>query len=258
MVTKRDALFYQISTLPTSYVPKIEDYPLKLDDGTEKHKISAFNVPPVQKKEAKLSQWEYLDAEKVQTLLTLTDQKEIFEYIGRMFTNVENFCRVLQNKMLILFDVGSTLKNYPTGRPKDFFIQLLSDVTKFCQSQSYDLEKVASVLSQFYLTHNYFTSSVDVSAEKVYIYFKDLMMCHSLPFPPCKKKIFTLNEARDILEFFCRIYTRNLPLIKYLCLPNFALYLNYEIPPAPVFVTKGKKVTGKEKKEKKGKGKKKK
>ncbi|XP_050309252.1 uncharacterized protein LOC126745447 isoform X2 [Anthonomus grandis grandis] len=234
MVTKRDALFYQISTLPTSYVPKIEDYPLKLDDGTEKHKISAFNVPPVQKKEAKLSQWEYLDAEKVQTLLTLTDQKEIFEYIG------------------------STLKNYPTGRPKDFFIQLLSDVTKFCQSQSYDLEKVASVLSQFYLTHNYFTSSVDVSAEKVYIYFKDLMMCHSLPFPPCKKKIFTLNEARDILEFFCRIYTRNLPLIKYLCLPNFALYLNYEIPPAPVFVTKGKKVTGKEKKEKKGKGKKKK
>ncbi|CAG9772302.1 unnamed protein product [Ceutorhynchus assimilis] len=211
MTTKRDSLSYQISYLPNSHVPKLEDYYSFKEKPEEiEHKISAFNIPNVTRKEPKLSQWDYLDQEKVEALLKLKTVKEIHSFID------------------------STLKNHPKGRPKDIFVQLLADVINFSKFHKYDTEKTATLLSQFFLTHKYFISGQEVGAEKLYIYFKDLMMCHSLPFPPSYKKVFQLKDAKNILEFFCKIYLRNLPLLKYLCLPNFALYLNYEIPPAPV------------------------
>lgn len=55
------------------------------------------------------------------------------------------------------------------------------NVTKFCKTLDLNLEKSAALLSQFHLTHLFFTSKLDMSAEKVYTYFKDLTMCHSLP-----------------------------------------------------------------------------
>lgn len=60
-------------------------------------------------------------------------------------------------------------------------MHLLFDVVKFCRSRDFDTEKSAATMSQFYQTHIYFTSGLEVSAEKLYIYFKELVMCHSLP-----------------------------------------------------------------------------
>uniref|UniRef100_A0AAR5P9E1 Uncharacterized protein n=1 Tax=Dendroctonus ponderosae TaxID=77166 RepID=A0AAR5P9E1_DENPD len=216
--------FVQINNLP-----KIGDFCFTLNP-KERHRITAFNQTTATVKEPRISQYEYLDQEKTSHLLNLKTSKEIYDFIA------------------------STLSNHSKGRPKDLFIQLISDVTKFCQSRAFDVEKTATVLSQFYQTHLYFTSGLQVSAEKIYIYFKELMMCHSLPFPPAQKKVFSVKEAKDILEFFCKIYLRNLPLVKYLCMPNFALYLNYEIPPRPVLHStdkkKGKKGTDRSDKKK--------
>lgn len=78
--------------------------------------------------------------------------------------------------------LATTLNNvYPKGRPKDIFVHLMFDVVKFCRACEFDTEKSAATMSQFYQTHIYFTSGLEVSAEKLYIYFKELMMCHSLP-----------------------------------------------------------------------------
>ncbi|ENN78716.1 hypothetical protein D910_03626, partial [Dendroctonus ponderosae] len=200
-------------------------------------------------KEPRISQYEYLDQEKTSHLLNLKTSKEIYDFIG-LFSTISRY----KDYLFCSLKSASTLSNHSKGRPKDLFIQLISDVTKFCQSRAFDVEKTATVLSQFYQTHLYFTSGLQVSAEKIYIYFKELMMCHSLPFPPAQKKVFSVKEAKDILEFFCKIYLRNLPLVKYLCMPNFALYLNYEIPPRPVLHStdkkKGKKGTDRSDKKK--------
>lgn len=130
-------------------------------------------------------------------------------------------------------------------------------VRKFCDSSEFNLEQSGATLSMFYLTHRYFTSLLQVSAEKVYEYFKEFVMKHSLMVPPKYTKIFTFEEAKNILLFFCKLYLRNLPLIRLLTLPNFALYLDCYIEPEPVFKkdkNKGKEKKGK--KDKKGKDKK--
>lgn len=51
------------------------------------------------------------------------------------------------------------------------------------------------------------------------------------------------------MELFCKLYLRNLPLVRLLGLPNFAFYFNYELEPEPDLNKKSKK--GKEEKGKK-------
>ncbi|KAL1490713.1 hypothetical protein ABEB36_013364 [Hypothenemus hampei] len=219
----RDLFRYQISSLPINNVPKIEDFACD----NQVHKITAFNQTESCVKELKLSQWKFLDFVKTEELLQLTNPQQIYKFIG------------------------SNLQPFLKGRTKELFIKLMVDVTKFCQKQEYITQKATTVLSQFYQTHIYFICNADSTAEKIYIYFKDLVLQHSLPFPPNYEKVFNLKESRDILQCFVKIYLRNLPLIKYLDLPIWALYLNYTIP-TPLIVKKEKH----QKKSKKKKGKK--
>ncbi|CAH1955865.1 unnamed protein product [Acanthoscelides obtectus] len=103
------------------------------------------------------------------------------------------------------------------------------NVVKFCKKAQFNLEKCGAILSTFYMTHNYVISRFDVSAEKIYNYFKDLVMCHSLPFPPSNLKILSHADATSVMSLFCKMYLRNLPLIRFLCSPNFAFQWQYEL-----------------------------
>lgn len=176
MVSKRDALAYQISSLPVSNLPKIGDFSCTLNPNEPAHRITAFNQTSATVKEPRLSQYEYLNQEKTSQLVKLKASKEIYDFIGLCCT-----IPLWTANLFHSFALASTLTSHPRGRPKDLFIQLISDVTRFCKSCAFDAEKTATVLSQFYQTHLYFTSGLEVTAEKTYIYFKELMMCHSLP-----------------------------------------------------------------------------
>lgn len=115
----------------------------------------------------------------------------------------------------------------PKGEPRELFIIMMLNVRKFCLNSNFDLRKTGATLSTFYLTHIFTTSKFDRSSQKVFSYFKDLLTCHALPFPPDKIKIFTHKEVKSIMEFFYKIYLRNLPLLRLLCLPNFAFSVQY-------------------------------
>lgn len=119
-------------------------------------------------------------------------------------------------------------KEYPKGEPREIFTSMILNVRKFCKKSDFDIERTGAVLSLFYLTHIYTTSKFDISVDKVFSYFKELFFCHILPFPPNKRKIFTHKESKSVLEFFYKIYLRNLPLVRLLCLPNFAFSVTYD------------------------------
>lgn len=119
-------------------------------------------------------------------------------------------------------------KEYPKGIPRNIFVSLMLNVRKFCEKAAFDIEKTGVLLSVFYLTHIYTRSKFDLLPDKIFSYFKELIFCHALPFPPNKRKIFSQKETKSILEFFFKLYLRNLPLLRLLCLPNFAFSLQYE------------------------------
>ncbi|XP_044266394.1 uncharacterized protein LOC123012499 [Tribolium madens] len=157
----------------------------------------------------------------------------------------------IKSKRLRRQFIENKLHRKPKGLPRIIFRELMYSVTKFCTSSNYTVEQTGALLSQFYLTHLFFTSVLDVGPEKVYEYFKELQMCHSLPFPPHSIKLFNLEEIKNNMVHFCKLYVRNLPLVRFLCLPNFTLRVNHHLEPD---IAPGKKKGKKGKK--KGKGKK--
>lgn len=128
------------------------------------------------------------------------------------------------NVFLLESKIGN---EHPKGEPREMFISMMFNVQNFCKRNKFDINRTGATLSVFYLTHIYTTSKYDLSSEKVFSYFKELLFCHTLPFPPYNSKVFTHKETMTILEFFFKIYLRNLPLIRLLCLPNFAFTVVY-------------------------------
>lgn len=64
---------------------------------------------------------------------------------------------------------------------KSVYVEMIYNVRKFCKNGCFNLEQSGAILSQFHLTHLYMKSDSQIPAEKVYLYFKELMLCHSLP-----------------------------------------------------------------------------
>lgn len=83
MTSKRDILAYQISTLPLSYVPRIDEFYVTQQKIKEPfYKVTAFNEPDFTVKEPTLSQWHYLDPAKTDELLKLKNDRETRDFLG--------------------------------------------------------------------------------------------------------------------------------------------------------------------------------
>ncbi|KAJ8920990.1 hypothetical protein NQ315_015785 [Exocentrus adspersus] len=189
-------------------VPEVEE---------SKSKFAVYREPCYEARQPAICTWEFMDQDNLRRFMLLQDKSEV--------------------KKSIDLNIGTV---HPKGQARLIFVELMYNIRKFCKVRGFNLEKAGATLSQFYLTHLFFTSKLDMSSEKIYIYFKDLMMCHSLPFPPHSLKIFSNQETKDVMQLFCKLYLRNLPLVRFLSLPNFAFQINYELEPEPV-LTKPKK-----------------
>ncbi|CAG9825453.1 unnamed protein product [Phaedon cochleariae] len=193
-----------------------------------REKFYAFQEPNSNISEPKVCLWEFMKRDELEYFLKMNKNEQI---------------NAIDSKMN---------KDVPKGKARTVFIELMYNTMKFCESHGFNLEKSAVILSQFYLTHIYFTSTLDTSAEKVFTYFKELTLCHSLPFPPHSSRFLSHKETNIVLELFCKLYLRNLPLIRFLSLPNFALFLHYDLEPDIVAKNESVKTT-KDTKDKKNK-----
>ncbi|KAJ3662544.1 hypothetical protein Zmor_006888 [Zophobas morio] len=181
--------------------------------------------------EPRICTWDYLPRPELTKLLQLEKSSQMRKFIEKK------------------------LKKKPKGFSRIILRELMHTVLKYCKKSNFGIEQTGAVLSQFYLTHLLFTGSLDVGAEKLYDYFKNLQLCHSAPFPPSRIKLFNLEEIKNIMIYFCKLYLRNLPIIRFMSLPNFTLRANFNIEPDE-FIGK-KKGKGKKGKGEKGKKKKK-
>ncbi|KAG5892977.1 hypothetical protein JTB14_015021 [Gonioctena quinquepunctata] len=171
-----------------------------------KDKFFVFQETGVTIPEPAISIWDFMNEAELTQFLKLSKRSEIKQQIDSKLD-----------------------QEFPKGKPRALYIELMYNVTMFCKNMGLGLQKSAAVLSQFHMTHIFFTSNFNMSAEKVYSYFKELSLCHSLPFANQGTKIFSHNEMKIILELFCKLYLRYLPLIRLLSLPNFAFHLNYNL-----------------------------
>lgn len=177
----------------------------------------------------KLSVWAFFGSEEeVNIFMGIVDNCEVQKF--------------LENKM------GES----PKGASRLILIELLCSIKKFVNKMRFTAEQIATLYAIFLLTHEFFTSSIYISAETVFQYFKDFVMIHSINlFPDCQEVFHNDNVTPKILEYFAKLYLRHLPLIRLLTKPNFSYNVMYEVP-RETAVGKSKKGK-KEKKEKKGK-----
>ncbi|RZC41129.1 uncharacterized protein BDFB_009096 [Asbolus verrucosus] len=228
---------------------------IALNDNKYQIQIEQYQVRSPKKSERSIdqnsssSEDEYL-AYREGKLPTKSPQIAIWNYLPKKDVK---FLLELDKRDATRSFIEDKLQKRPKGIPRIIFRELMYTVIKFCRASKFTVEQTGAVLSQFYLTHLFFTSCLNVGAEKVYEYFKELQLCHSLPFPPGSIKLFNLEEIKNVMIFFCRLYLRNLPIIRFMTLPNFILRVDYPLEPDIVL---GKKK--KDKKKRKGKGKKKK
>ncbi|XP_031343858.1 uncharacterized protein LOC116171264 isoform X2 [Photinus pyralis] len=162
--------------------------------------------------------WFYMNKTELEHLFLLSNKRDI--------------------KKMISQKIGD---EYPKGLCRLLMVELIYSVLQFCKTSRMSLVQTGTLLSIFYLTQHYFSSTFDTTTEKVYHFFKEYILLHSVDCPPDSLQIFSYSESKYIVSFFCILYLRNLPLIKLLTLPNFGFKVRYELPPEPIVQTKGKK-----------------
>lgn len=79
-------------------------------------------------------------------------------------------------------------KNGFRGAPKIVLVELLYSVSKFCKDNEMNRTQYGALISIFYYTHAYFTRDLYVSAERVYFYFRNLLMKYCLFVSVCGNK----------------------------------------------------------------------
>lgn len=82
--------------------------------------------------------------------------------------------------ILALFADDQINREFPKGYARIIAIELMYNIQKFCKSSSFNVQQSGAVLSMFYLIHRYFTSSLHVTPDKIYTYFKEFVLHHSV------------------------------------------------------------------------------
>ncbi|XP_044750126.1 uncharacterized protein LOC123310649 [Coccinella septempunctata] len=174
----------------------------------------------------------------------------VYEYLSD--AELKQLSEIEEKKALRIF-VEKRIPKTCKEPARTLYAELMYTVIKFAKRNDFNLKQTGALLSQFYLTHKIFISSFNVAAEKLYLYFKEIMICHSVASPPDSIKIFSMDESENIMKFFCKIYLRNLPLIRTMCLPNFGFYLDTFLEPEAPLPKRstGEKVVKDKKKNKK-------
>lgn len=214
-----DAVHKNINKFQTkldNYIPSSPKVS-KSDEQIEAEKFAAFARKRVDET-PQICTWFYMNKTELEHLLLLSNKRDVKKMINQKLGD-----------------------EYPKGLCRLLMIELIHSVLQFCKTSKMSLVQTGTLLSIFYLTQRYFSSTFDTTTEKTYHFFKEYILLHCIDCPPDTLQIFSYSESKFIVSFFCIIYLRNLPLIKLLTLPNFGFKMRYQLPPEPIVKKKGKK-----------------
>ncbi|XP_048514995.1 uncharacterized protein LOC125501906 [Athalia rosae] len=114
------------------------------------------------------------------------------------------------------------------GQNKEIFLQLMWEVFRFSRDNGFTEMGISSLLGLFYFTHRYFLTTSWRTARETYEFFKEGLLLHSVLDPPKSIEVFTPTECKQSLDLFFKVYMRQLPLLRFVCLPNYRLIMTLE------------------------------
>ncbi|KAF5276957.1 hypothetical protein FQR65_LT16121 [Abscondita terminalis] len=148
---------YQIPPIPdANFYPQEEEGEYLKSKEENSRNFPAF-TPQYVRDEPKLCVWNYMNENDVKKLLQITSKKEIRKTIGN---NMD--------------------AEYPKGISRLLIIELMYSILQFCKKSKFNVMQTGSLLSIFYLTHQYFLSSLYTTPEKIFIFFKDNLLLNCL------------------------------------------------------------------------------
>lgn len=116
------------------------------------------------------------------------------------------------------------------GSPESLLGKLIYSVLMYCKNNSFNTKKSVALMTIVCRVHQYYLHYNWLTPDELYAVFKEYLFYHAIDLPPDRIKTFTIYDCKKIMKYFCRIYIRNMPLIRLLMFLNFAMVLNYEMP----------------------------
>lgn len=110
------------------------------------------------------------------------------------------------------------------------FVDLISNAYKLARNKEYSKEKASCLLD---LAHETIKTAMSnrLSEEKAFAAFKELLLRHGMFRPPHSIDTFTLQEIKEITDYFQRIFFRNYTFY----VKAFQPAVDYEIVPFRMF-----------------------
>ncbi|XP_013192948.2 uncharacterized protein LOC106136836 [Amyelois transitella] len=120
----------------------------------------------------------------------------------------------------------NVIMNYNLSE-KNFLISFLAETIDYAAQRDFGSFKLACLLTIYLDTHIYFKGYYWLPPESLWLYFKEIMIRHTIEDSPDGQEVFEPEECYDILTHFHTLYLSNLPLVHILTFGAFRLKLTW-------------------------------
>ncbi|XP_053605573.1 uncharacterized protein LOC128672447 [Plodia interpunctella] len=104
------------------------------------------------------------------------------------------------------------IHNYSLSE-KQFLISFLLETIDYAAQRDFGSFKLACLLTLYLQTHVYFKGYYWLPPESLWVYFKEILIRHTIEDSPTGQEVFEPEECYDILSHFHTVYMSNLPLV---------------------------------------------
>ncbi|KAJ2944469.1 hypothetical protein O0L34_g3815 [Tuta absoluta] len=132
---------------------------------------------------------------------------------------MKNFLRGLLVKKAVVNSYDDTERN--------FLVHFLMEAVHYAAQRDFNLPKLAMLFNIYLATHIYFKWYYWSDAKRIWDFFEELMIRHTIECTPDGWDYFDPLECYDIMTHFHTMYISNLPLIHILTFGAHRLKLNW-------------------------------
>ncbi|XP_049867008.1 uncharacterized protein LOC126367505 [Pectinophora gossypiella] len=139
----------------------------------------------------------------------LVSEEDVVEMIASTDEDPVNGMKTFLGPFLVRKQV---IKNFDLTE-RDFLIKLLTETVDYAAQRDFNEHKLSCLITIYLTTHMYFKWFYWAAPRRVWDYFKELMIRHTIEDSPDGEEVFEPDECYDIVTHFHTMYITNLPLV---------------------------------------------
>lgn len=183
-----------------------------------------FEVKLPEFKKAKLDLWQYLDQNKLQSLVGCFEENEFVKPSERSY---ELFSTLISQ----ILALDSKSKRGKILIDKYFYL------IKFCIDREYSLVQISALFSLIIRTHNVACETAFGNLDQTFAFFKEALLCYAVHRPPFSLNLFQPAQIKQILDYFMSTYFKQFKFYKYAFSTGIKAELNFSYTNQPEPVT---------------------